>query len=219
LSSISVAGDTSGSISITAPLVAGSGVLTLPVATDTLVGKATTDTLTNKSIVATQLTGTVAAARLPAGSVLQVVSATKTDTFTSAVTATWTDITGISVAITPTSATSKIFLMCTVQGAIYRPGASAVMLRLVRDSTAIGIGDAASNRTRMTFGASVVSNDSVASTTVNYLDSPTTTSSTTYKVQFFQSAATIQINRTVTDADAADNGRCVSSITVMEIAG
>jgi len=219
LSSISVAGDTSGSISITAPLVAGSGVLTLPVATDTLVGKATTDTLTNKSIVATQLTGTVAAARLPAGSVLQVVSATKTDTFTSAVTATWTDITGISVAITPTSATSKIFLMCTVQGAIYRPGASAVMLRLVRDSTAIGIGDAASNRTRMTFGASVVSNDSVASTTVNYLDSPTTTSSTTYKVQFFQSAATIQINRTVTDADATDNGRCVSSITVMEIAG
>ena len=219
MSSISVAGDTSGSISITAPLVAGSGVLTLPVATDTLVGKATTDTLTNKSIVATQLTGTVAAARLPAGSVLQVVSATKTDTFTSAVTATWTDITGISVAITPTSATSKIFLMCTVQGAIYRPGASAVMLRLVRDSTAIGIGDAASNRTRMTFGASVVSNDSVASTTVNYLDSPTTTSSTTYKVQFFQSAATIQINRTVTDADAADNGRCVSSITVMEIAG
>ena len=219
MSSISVAGDTSGSISITAPLVAGSGVLTLPVATDTLVGKATTDTLTNKSIVATQLTGTVAAARLPAGSVLQVVSATKTDTFTSAVTATWTDITGISVAITPTSATSKIFLMCTVQGAIYRPGASAVMLRLVRDSTAIGIGDAASNRTRMTFGASVVSNDSVASTTVNYLDSPTTTSSTTYKVQFFQSAATIQINRTVTDADATDNGRCVSSITVMEIAG
>ena len=59
MSSISVAGDTSGSISITAPLVAGSGVLTLPVATDTLVGKATTDTLTNKSIAVTQLTGTL----------------------------------------------------------------------------------------------------------------------------------------------------------------
>ena len=214
-----LSGSTSGTVTVSAPAVAGSGTLTLPVATDTLVGKATTDTLTNKSIVATQLTGTIAAARLPTGSVLQVVSATKTDTFTSSVTATWTDITGISVAITPTLATSKIFLMCTVQGAIYRPAASAVMLRLVRDSTAIGIGDAASNRTRMTFGASVVSNDSIASTTVNYLDSPATTSSTTYKVQFFQSSATIQINRTVNDTDASDNGRSISSITVMEIAG
>jgi len=201
-----------GGSGVTTSTGSGANVLgTSPTLVTPLLGTPTSGVLTN-------CTG-VAKAALPAGSVLQVVSATKTDTFTSAVTATWTDITGISVAITPTSATSKIFLMCTVQGAIYRPGASAVMLRLVRDSTAIGIGDAASNRTRMTFGASVVSNDSVASTTVNYLDSPTTTSSTTYKVQFFQSAATIQINRTVTDADAADNGRCVSSITVMEIAG
>ena len=73
MSSIVVAGDTSGTITIAAPAVAGSGTLTLPVATDTLVGKATTDTLTNKSIAATQLTGTIAAAALPAGSVLQVV--------------------------------------------------------------------------------------------------------------------------------------------------
>ena len=62
MSSIVVAGDTSGTITIAAPAVAGSGTLTLPVATDTLVGKATTDTLTNKSIAATQLTGVVAVA-------------------------------------------------------------------------------------------------------------------------------------------------------------
>lgn len=42
MSSISVAGDVSGAITIAAPAVAGSGTLTLPVATDTLVGKATT---------------------------------------------------------------------------------------------------------------------------------------------------------------------------------
>lgn len=221
MSSISVAGDTSGSITLSAPAVSGSSVLTLPVATDTLVGKATTDTLTNKSIAATQLTGTIAVAALPAGSVVQVASTVKTDTFTSSANATWTDITGISVSITPISASNKILIFSTVQGSIFRPAANAVLLRLLRNSTAIGIGDAASTRGRTTFGASVVSNDSIVSTTINYLDSPATTSSTTYKIQFYQDtpANPLQINRTVTDTDSATFGRCISTITVMEVAG
>jgi hypothetical protein len=52
MSQVIIAGDTSGTITLAAPAVAGSGVLTLPVATDTLVGKATTDTLTNKTLTA-----------------------------------------------------------------------------------------------------------------------------------------------------------------------
>ena len=69
MSSIVVAGDTSGSITIAAPAVAGSGTLTLPTGTDTLVGKATTDTLTNKTLTSPVITGatiTVAATAAPA---------------------------------------------------------------------------------------------------------------------------------------------------------
>lgn len=52
MSSVVIAGDTSGAITLSAPAEAGSGVITLPVATDTLVGKNTTDTLTNKTLTA-----------------------------------------------------------------------------------------------------------------------------------------------------------------------
>ena len=59
MASVLISGDTSGSITISAPAISGTNTLTLPTATDTLVGKATTDTLTNKTVTAPVLSGTI----------------------------------------------------------------------------------------------------------------------------------------------------------------
>ena len=221
MADIIVAGNTSGSITISAPLVAGSGTLTLPNGTDTLIGKATTDTLTNKSIAATQLTGTIAAAALPAGSVLQVVSTAKTDTFTSA-TLGWLDVTGLSVSITPRSTSSKIMVFGRITG-LGTIGATRMQMRLVRDATAISIGDAASARLQVSgneiYGGADA--DALLGSTVFYLDSPATTSASTYKIQVLNGngVSTIYINRTQNDTNSVITPRATSSITVMEIQG
>jgi hypothetical protein len=78
--------------------------------------------------------GTLPKAQLPTGSVLQVVSTTKTDTFSTSSTS-YTDLTGLSVSITPTSATSKVLVFYTVNG----KQTTTPSMRLVRNSTAICI--------------------------------------------------------------------------------
>jgi hypothetical protein len=57
MSSVVIAGDTSGSVTLTSPAVAGTTTLTLPITTDTLVGKTTIDTLTNKTLTSPTITG------------------------------------------------------------------------------------------------------------------------------------------------------------------
>jgi hypothetical protein len=69
MSSVIIAGDTSGTVTLAAPAVAGTTTLTLPATTDTLVGKTTTDTLTNKTLTSPTITGaniTVASTAAPA---------------------------------------------------------------------------------------------------------------------------------------------------------
>jgi hypothetical protein len=151
-------------------------------------------------------TGVPSAAKLPAGSVLQVVSTTKTNAFTTTSTS-FTDVTGLSVSITPSSATSKILVTAAVQHSI-SVTTNNVWVQLVRDSTAIG------NGTDGFGGSRADTVNLIWCSTISYLDSPATTSSTTYKIQLKAGAGTAAVNTRATDSSFLVS----SHITVMEIA-
>lgn len=148
--------------------------------------------------------------------VLQVVSTSKTDTFTSATTGAWTDITGMTVSVTPSATTSKVFITAAVMASGVQAGTASRYIRLVRDSTAIGIGDTAGSRISATI-SSLTSADTPNSMVVNFLDSPATVAATVYKLQFYADASTFYLNRSPSDPNGTNGGRFASSITVMEI--
>lgn len=155
------------------------------------------------------------------GKVLQVLQTLKTDTQSFTSSSSFSDIVGLSVSITPSSASSKILVSFSVNAGTGND-AGHLMMQLLRDSTAIGLGDAASNRTRNT---GIYSNTAsggggqVIQNSFMLLDSPNTTSSVTYKMQGKGNTSAVHVNRSNRDHDtSAYDGRCSSHITVMEIA-
>jgi hypothetical protein len=176
------------------------------------------------NVVASAITGTISGTRLPTGSVLQVVSTTKTDTSSGTnlmSSDSWSSV--LSVSITPTSSSNKILVMYNVDfGGSLANGDSSVVTRLVRNSTAIAIGDASGSRKQTTTGTGYPGrSDLHGNQNVSFLDSPATTSSTTYAVQFALRGAgsgTWYCNRSLDDGNSIETCRAVSTITVMEIA-
>ena len=200
---IKLVGSSSGSVSLQAPATTTGGanrVITLPDAAD----------------------GTVLTTTNPkAGNILQVVQTVKTDTFTTQ-SGSLVDITGLSLSITPSSTSSKILINVSFNHSITTTD-RWMQFQLVRDSTAIYLGDTASSRTRASiFTAYTGSNNNViTNSNIVFLDSPSTTSATTYKLQGAcqtDSAPYLVINRSKNDSDANYGGRSASSITAMEVA-
>jgi PIN domain nuclease of toxin-antitoxin system len=153
------------------------------------------------------------------GGILQVVSAVKTDTFSMSST-TFADITGLQVTITPKSTNSKMLILADVKTVADADLVSAVLIKLVRDSTDIFIGDAAGSRPRATFAGAVTASGTIMTQASGiFLDSPATTSAITYKVRIASTQSQLVfVNRTRADTDNAVNARGASSITVMEVA-
>ena len=151
----------------------------------------------------------VTSAGLPSGTVLQVKQVKLSSVFESGSTS-FVD-TGLSVTITPSSTNSKILVSyhltpfhtgTTFQGE-YK------VLRGSTDPASISGG-------RMWSSDGYYSSATVESTTCQYLDSPSSTSALTYKIQFRtrHSGGTVRLGRDWNNDDAG-----INSITVMEIAG
>ena len=195
MSQVAISGNASGTgtLTIAAPNTNSNYTLTLPEVTGTV--------LTNKT----------------AGTVLQVLQTVKTDTFSTTSTS-YADITGLSVSITPSSTTSKIYVIAQVTGG-GTPGTNNTNFRLVRGSTAICIGTSGGgSRIQSTTSATPSDVNALQSLIISFLDSPATTSATTYKIQQIVPSGTGYVNRTSSDLDASYIARATSTITVMEIA-
>ena len=198
MADIVLTGNTSGAITVAAPAVAGTNTLTLPASTSTIATTADVNALTT-------------------GKILQVVQTTKTDTFsTTTAIPSFTTVTGVSATITPSATSSKILVM--VNGGFGNGSTNyAIAVNLLRDSTSIYQGDARGSSTRASAFAIAGGAGGCEQYAINYLDSPSTTSATTYALQ----AGTESGGTTVIGGSSASggsyNGSVPTNIILMEV--
>ena len=155
------------------------------------------------------------------GKILQVIQVEKTDTFSSN-SDTFVDLTGLSATITPSATSSKVLVIASLVfgGSNDAYGAG----QLVRGSTVLGLAPAAGSRTQSTFtlnGEGDTNQHKLQNLGFTYLDSPSTTSATTYKLQgrtYTGDNRYFTINRSHLDGDNGYNQRGTSRILLMEVA-
>lgn len=138
----------------------------------------------------------------------QVVSTTKNDTYSTTSTS-FVDITGLSLSITPSSASSTILLVGNVNTSTSTT--NDAFTRFMRDTTAINIGTGGTNN--VTFNHYNTSNVQLLNWASSYLDSPATTSAITYKIQIRAGSDTVNVNRRHPDLNVVTT----SSITAFEV--
>ena len=163
-----------------------------------------------------------------AGGVVQVKSTTKKNGYSAtSPQGSFTDITGLSVNITPTSTNNKILIFASVMVAVGSNygGQGLRFAKTVGGSTdnTFAIADADGNRARHTMkavGGGSNSRDYVTTQSMMHLDTPASTAAHTYKVQHGDNdnANNIYINMAKVDTNATGYGKYVSNITVFEIA-
>lgn len=213
MASIVVAGDTSGSVTLTAPLVAGTTTLTLPTVNGTVLTTGST-TGVNASAIST---GTLATARLPAGTVLQVVRQNVTTQAAYSLNGAAIQATALSASITPTSASSHIIVQMTAS--IQGTGAGQGLYGEIRRNGSTTLNPTAGGGTNnypihwMSLRTLANMGNQLSTQTWVGFDSPATTSSTSYTFWVYGVSGTPNM-----DLNSQGDGRGSSVIVLWEIA-
>jgi hypothetical protein len=152
--------------------------------------------------------------------VRQVVQTIKTDTFSMTDTA-YAEVTGLTVAITPESASNKVLVVCSVPLGFTTSGGGGSPtgeLSIFRGNTNLAVPSSPGSRIPA-MHSTVATTGSMEAANFAFLDSPATTSSTTYGVRLRRSpnGGTIYVNRTSLDDDDATRARGVATITAIEV--
>ena len=142
--------------------------------------------------------------------VLQVVQ-TNLNTATSTTSATMTDVSGFSVSITPQANTNKVLVTVNLQVGFF--SADDVTYNLMRGSTIIANGSGGTNNVSSYKRGNVITDNGMDTVNIVFLDSPATTSATTYKMQYATRVGTTFVNRRGGDTNFVTS----STITVEEI--
>ena len=158
------------------------------------------------------------------GGIIQVKQTVKTDTF-STLNETFTDVTGLSVSITPKFSTSKIMVSYSGCGG---SGTNRVgHIRLARviggtTTTDIFIGDQSGASQAQASSSFVQTNTYfVSAFSGTFIDSPSTTSAVTYKLQLAAGDQNyeVHVGKDHGNSNEFSRSRTPSQITVMEVSG
>lgn len=159
----------------------------------------------------------LASAALPSGTMFNLQQGQLTTTFSTTST-TYTALTGLTVTITPTSSSNKVLVRAVIQyGGV---GGDRFSCQLVRGSTPIGVGTSVGSRLAAGASGNGGSNNALMAGTMvmEWLDTPATTSATTYGVQVTTAAGNVfNINSTNTDTNSSTFPRTASTITAIEV--
>jgi hypothetical protein len=200
--------------------ISGSGITSANIADGTIVNADVNDVAASKLTGALPAISGASLTGITTGKVLQVLSTTKTDTFSTS-SASWQDVSGVSVTITPSSTTSKILVSVSGVLGTATTGAYGGLARLMRGGLSIGHGDSASGVESAIAGSYSTAHDDYPQDQIgfHYLDNPSTTSATTYKLQIKSGWSGYNFLLGFNGAEGSGNwaGRYATIITVMEI--